>query len=56
MDSFFQALLVSGDTLRRQNGCDDIPAVAEPLSRTLQVAWTFLSEQFSSAGTLTLRV
>ncbi len=37
---------------RRQNGCDDIPVVAESLSRTIQVAWTFLSKHTLSAGTL----
>ncbi len=46
---------VGGDALRRQSGCDDIPVVAQSVGKTIPVAWTFLSKQFSSARTPTLR-
>ena len=52
LDDLVQALLVSGDALRRQSGCDDIPVVAEPVSKTLQVAWTILSKRCLLARTL----
>ncbi len=36
---------------RDQNGCDDIPVVAEPASRTLPVARTFLSKRMAGTPT-----